>query len=238
MSEWAPFAVRRDGPAWKVGYSFIGEAGPKRGQVNHSAEGYWAGLYSALDGPLQKSWQLTVGYDRVEQHYPISAHCWHAGDVDDDGAVAANLDFIGVEFLGMAGEGLSPYQVDMAVRIPQWCAEQEGRSIFRRFDGWDPDEPGLWLLAEHNEVSDVPTACPSGRIPWAQIMRRVKEDDDMAAMEEIMRLREELEAVNRFQNEIILGQKAAIDYLAKIAVDHEKRIGDLETFGEARVPPR
>jgi hypothetical protein len=32
------------------------------------------------------------------------------------------------------------------------------------------------------------------------------------------------DAINRFQNEILVGQKKAIDLLAAIAVDHEKRI--------------
>jgi hypothetical protein len=166
-----------------VGYSFVGEAGPKRGEVDHSAEGWWPGIYSRLDGPALASWHFTIGLDRTEQHYGFRTHCWHAGDVDDDGAVAANLDFIGKEHLGLAGQLLNAYQTDMSVRISEWCAEQEGRDIFRRFDGWDPDEPGLWLLAEHNEVSDVWTACPSDRIPWDTIIAALEEEPDMPDQE-------------------------------------------------------
>ncbi len=228
VSGWAPFAVRRAGPAWKVGYSFVGEAGPKRGDVKHSAEGYWAGLYSALDGSAFKSWHFTIGYDRTEQHYPFRAYCWHAGDVDNDGAVAANLDLVGIEHLGMAGEALSPYQVDMTVRITQWCAEQEGRGTYRRFDGWDPDESGLWLLAEHKQVSDVYTACPSNRIPWGIIIPAVEEDEDMAVMEEIERLRAELKAQQDAQNKLLVGAYKGVDYLAGAIRIHEKRIKKLE----------
>ncbi len=29
-----------------------------------------------------------------------------------------------------------------------------------------PNSPDAFILAEHNEVSGAPTACPSHRIPW------------------------------------------------------------------------
>lgn len=175
MSElWYPGAIRRDGPAWKVGYSFAGESGPKRGEVKHSAEGYWPGIYSRLDGSDRASWHFTVGYDRVEQHYPLTAHCWHAGDVDDDGAVAANVDFIGIEHLGVAGQPLTPYQLDATSEISLWAMERAGFVRVSRYAGAYPDRP-TWLLAEHREVSDVPTACPSWRIPWAELIQRLEE---------------------------------------------------------------
>jgi len=181
MAEWAIFAVRREGPAWKVGYSHVGESGPKRGDVKHSAEGYWPGIYSRLDGPDAASWHFTIGYDRIEQHYPLSAYCWHAGDVDDDGSVAANVDLVGIEHLGVAGEPLTDYQVAATVKVTQWAAEQAG---LRRF-GIYPQQDRVWTLAEHNWVSDKPTACPSGRIPWIIILtalrpQPIKEEPDMA----------------------------------------------------------
>lgn len=188
MPEWAPFATRRNGPAWKVGYSCAGETGPKRGDVKHSAEGGWGGIHSVLSGSRQASWHFTVGYDRVEQHYPISAHCWHAGDTDNDGGVAANIDLVGIEHLGVAGEPLTPYQVKMTVEISRFCAKQSGRSRYERFDGWSPDERGLWLLVEHNEVSNQPTDCPSGRVPWASILQQLEEGEDMADTEARNRL--------------------------------------------------
>lgn len=161
-----PQATWRPGPDWKVGYSFQGESGPKRGDVKHSAEGWWDGIHSVLDGPRTASWHFTIGLDRCEQHYPIDAYCWHAGDVDDDGAVAANIDLVGIEHLGVAGQPLTPYQIDMTAKISRWCAEQFGLDAFARY----PTQDGVWTLVEHREVSDVPTSCPSGRIPWDRII--------------------------------------------------------------------
>lgn len=202
--DWYPGAIRRLGPTWKVGYSFVGESGPKRGDTKHSAEGWWPGIHSALDGPDRKSWQFTIGYDRVEQHYPRRAHCWHAGDVDDDGGVAANIDLDGIEHLGMAGTPLTAYQIEETAKLSYWLAEQEERDTFERFDGWSPDEAGLWLLVEHNEVSDYPTACPSNRIIWPQVFME---------LEKLMISKEEFDLL-----------KAQVEFLAKITVDQERRL--------------
>jgi len=169
-----PFALWRPGPAGKAGYP-QGYSGPKRGDVKHSAEGGWGGLYSVLDSPTRRaSWQFTVAYDRIEQHYGWSVNCWHAGDVDGDGGVRANIDLVGIEHLGVAGEPLTLDQIDMTTRLTAWLAEQNGYQNFGRY----PQQSHVWSLAEHNQVSDVPTACPSGRIPWSEILRRL-EDDDM-----------------------------------------------------------
>jgi hypothetical protein len=189
--EWAPFAVRRPGPAWKVGYSFVGEGGPKRGDVKHSAEGYWSGIYAVLQGNRRASWHFTVGFDRVEQHYPISAYCWHAGDVDDDGGVAANLDLVGIEHLGVAGQPLTPYQIEMTTEITRWCAEQNGYKRFARY----PIQDGVWTIAEHNEVSDVPTSCPSGRIPHGLILGDLYNVEDDMADEETRKQWAEAQAI-------------------------------------------
>jgi hypothetical protein len=229
---WCPFVTRREGPSWKIGYPNAGRAGPKRGDTKHSAEGWWWGIYSSLDGPLRKSWHFTVGLDRTEQHYPLRANCWHAGDVDDDGAVAANLDFVGIEHLGLAGQPLNAYQIAMTTRITEWCAEQEGRDRFRRFDGWDPDEPGLWLLAEHKEVSDVYTECPSDRIPWEIIIAALEEP--MVSQADFDAFVAQQEAINEFQNEILVGQKKAIDLHSAILVDMAARLKALETRSHHR----
>lgn len=182
MIKWAPFAVRRDGPSWKVGYSHVGEEGPKSGDVKHSSEGGWGGAHSVLFGPVPLSWQFTVGYDRVEQHYPFTAYCWHAGDVDDDGGVSANLDLVGVEHLGKVGEPLTPYQVEMTVMISRFCAEQSETSGFARYSTQEGLQmlEGVWMLVEHNEVSNWPTACPSDRVLWTPILQQLREGDDMA----------------------------------------------------------
>lgn len=166
MSLWMPGAIIRPGPTWKVGYTYPGEFSPKRGDVKHSAEGGWAGIHAVLDGPRFSSWQFTVGYDHFEQHYPFNANCWHCGDVDDDGGVSGNIDFLGIEHLGMASQLLTAYQIQTTASITDWCSDQEQRDHISRFDGWDPDDGFTWLLAEHHEISDVFTECPSDRIPW------------------------------------------------------------------------
>lgn len=171
MELWCPFAVRRDGPAWKVGYSPpLGMTAPKRGEIKHSAEGGWAGLYSVLDGTRPASWHFTVGYDRIEQHYPLNVNTWHGNDTDDDDAIKANLDTVGVEHLGKAGEPLDAYQLDATVRLSAWMAQQFGFSRFDRF----PVQDGVWTLAEHRQLGNTPTACPSDRIPWDEVLRRLQ----------------------------------------------------------------
>lgn len=166
MELWCPFAVRRDGPAQKLGAG--GQvAAAKRGEVKHSAEGYWDGLHGVLDDlGTSSSWHFTVGDERIEQHYPLDANCWHANDTDPDGLVRSNFALVGVEHIGVAGEPLTPSQIDFTVQLTRWMAPQFGRTNFGRY----PHQLGLWTMAEHNEVGNDPTACPSDRIPWEVIM--------------------------------------------------------------------
>ncbi len=179
MSElWCPWAVRRDGPARKQGYTGgvagvppnLWQAAPKRGAIIHSADGYWPGIYEVLDGPRNASWHFTVGYDRVEQHYALNANCWHGNDTDDDQAVRGNIDLIGVEVLGRPGEAPTEYQLQSIVNLQLWSAEQMLGPL-PRFCRW-PDQNG-WTLAEHRELGNTATLCPSGRIPWPEVMRRL-----------------------------------------------------------------
>jgi hypothetical protein len=227
--EWCPFAVRRPGPAWKVGYSFCGEQGKKRGEVKHSAEGHWGGIHAGLDGPALKSWQFTVGYDRMEQHYPFRAHCWHAGDVDDDGAVAANVDLVGVEHLGFAGELLTDYQIDATAKLTIWLMEQEGHRDIALY----PIQGGLWTLAEHGEVSDTWTACPSGRIPRRIITEKVREY--MALEDEVRELKAWVLAFKSsqdYQNEALKSHENRLQFLQQVAVNHDRRLVELEPEGK------
>lgn len=172
-SLWAPFAVKRPGPPEKVGYDSLGfgNKGPKRGDVKHSAEGSAAGLQAVLHGARRASWHFSVLYGSVLQHYPINAHCWHAGDTDDDGGVRANIELVGIEHEGVAGQPLTDYQVEMTTEITKFCAKVFERDAeFARY----PVMPaGGWTLTEHHEVSNTFTACPSGRIPWAAIMEEL-----------------------------------------------------------------
>lgn len=224
MTLWAPFAQRVHGPPVKVGYP-ESASGPKRGDVKHSAEGGWDGIHAVLaDLSRQASWQFSVGYDCIEQHYPYIAHCWHAGDTDDDGGVAANIDLVGIEHLGVAGTPLTDYQVAATVQISEWCAEQEGITGFARY----PEQAGVWTLAEHNEVSNVATACPSGRIPWNTILKALG-GDDMTPEEKQMLLDARQDAIeardrsaeNKADIEVLQKQQT---YVARIVSELGKRI--------------
>jgi hypothetical protein len=54
------------------------------------------------------------------------------------------------------------------------------------------------------------------------------EEADMVSQADFDAFVKQQKAINEFQNEILVGQKAAIDLLAGIAVDHEARIKALE----------
>ena len=172
-TEWCPFAIRVDGPEWKGGYSYQGEQSPKIGIVPHSAEGYLPGLLSALHGPKTKSWQFTITYNELLQHYPVTTNCWHAGDVDDDGGVAANIDLVGIEMLGMKGDPLTEFQNNMLARVYDWLDDEHqfGPYVLRET---------VW---EHKWVSDTGTECPSYRIRHGTIMALLEKEDHMPTPE-------------------------------------------------------
>lgn len=173
MIDWLPFCVRRDGPPSKAGYPQFPVAIPMRGEVKHSAEGGWDGAHAVLDDLNRRSsWHFTIGYDRVEQHYSLASKCWHAGDVGDDQGVRANLELWGTEHLGVAGEPLTDYQVAATVKLTQALMREAGLATAHRSTAY-----GAFALPEHKEVSDLPTACPSGRIPWGVIMPQLGGDE-------------------------------------------------------------
>ena len=179
-----PGAVKVPGNPDKVGYQALGFGikGPKKGDVKHSAEGWWPYLKFLIQSPLAlKSWHFTVRLDGTTwQHYPLNVHCWHAGDTDDDDDIRANIELIGIEHEGMAGTELTAEQVQATVAISRYCAEYFDRSAaYARF----PVQPADgWTLVEHNEVSNAYTACPSDRVPWNLITEALEpEEDDMVA---------------------------------------------------------
>lgn len=148
---WGAYAIVRPGPPHKTGvpgvYSRHGQ-----GVVVHSAEGSLEAALGVLDDPRPASWHLTVAKDgRYYQHYPIEVVCWHAG-------FDANVRYVGVECEGVAGEPLTPEQVSTLRSILDWL---------QAVDAWPVRERGVTLW-EHNEF--MPTNCPSGRIPWDQLL--------------------------------------------------------------------
>jgi hypothetical protein len=136
------------------------------GLFPHSAEGYAGTLLDlAVNGPL--SWHMSNLKDgRLIQHFPFTAQCWHA--------TAANNAFVGMEHEGVAGEPLTEAQiVNLVMVIKELAAWRE----------WTPRRPMSATdlkatLYEHREVTRFggsATACPSGRIPWDEVIRRLTE---------------------------------------------------------------
>ena len=170
-SDWMPGAIRRDGPVDKHGYHGLAEPSRKHGAVYHSAEGYWDALMRTLDDTSRRaSWTFSnpkIG--KLRQHYPVGLHTWA------NGSMVSNIRYTSCENEGVAGEALTPQQVDNLVALTIWLRDTQG---------WDRVRRGYELF-EHNEMTRfgaAATACPSGRIPWQEIIERVEaqEDDDMA----------------------------------------------------------
>lgn len=150
-----PGAIWRPGPAWKT------NGAPRHGKgiILHSAEGSLGGAFGQLDGPIELSWPFTNDLDgTLYQHYEIEAQCWHAH--------AANGVYVGVEHPNEYTNGhpnhnpFTPAQVATDNALIAWLAALEA------WPGWIRRQT-LW---EHNEADSVPTNCPSGRVPWAQIV--------------------------------------------------------------------
>jgi len=151
---WYPWAAAEPGPNWKTGAGDGRTVRDNKGAVLHSAEGYLEGAVSVLHGPRQASWHFTLCQDgRVFQHYPLEAITWHAG--------AANDDYVGIEHEGVAGQPLTPPQIEAGVNLLKWIALQ---------DDWPAFERSVTLF-EHNEF--MATSCPSGRIPWDVLIGRL-----------------------------------------------------------------
>lgn len=166
---WLPFCTRRPGPDWKQGYPGI----PRRsldqieGEAKHSAEGGRLAMHGVLDSERTASWTFSIFKTGApEQHYPLESVPW------TNGSPLANLKFIGEEHEGVAGEELNGNQI-------LWTAQITGsvRELCPKIDQPPTLRLNLW---EHNWLTIFgadPTACPSGRIPWAKVIAALQEDE-------------------------------------------------------------
>lgn len=155
---WFDGAIKRPGPAWKVGYAVFGRTSKKDSVVDHSSEGPLAATLGVLDSWRTASWQFTNDDSALYQHYPISDVCWHAG-------FEANKRCVGVENTGRKSEPLTGAQYNHLVQLHLWLKEQGVLTVCeRRVDLW-----------EHNEW--MATDCPSGRIPWDRLIADLKEEE-------------------------------------------------------------
>ena len=164
---WLTWATRLPGRAGK----FNEGTNAVKGIFMHSAEGYAPHLLDlAVHGPL--SWHGSILFDgTLYQHYPLTARCWHAS--------AANQEYAGFEFEGKVPEDptLTDAQIATAARLTKDIAA---------WKGWTPKRPQniadkTHTLWEHREVTRLggsATACPSGRIPWDEILRRLDQQPE------------------------------------------------------------
>ena len=154
MELWYPKAVRVPGVAWKVHGK-----NTNKGAVLHSAVGFKAGLLDELRGPKDKGWHFSDLQDgTILQHYPLDALVYHCSNAFGNG------QYIGIEHEGgldPEDEPLTPAQLRASIDLVKWIAEQ-GK--------WLPSRTSPKTLFEHKEVALKYTQCPSGRIPWKEIM--------------------------------------------------------------------
>ena len=178
-SLWMPGAIIVPGHPDKVGYP-SGNSGPLRGTVVHSAEGWRSELKRLVqDVNRRASWCFSVLTDgTIWQHYPVDSWLWHSGDTDDDGGVKGNMELGSIEEEGLAGTPINEKQVASTVRVIQFQASHfERDKSYARYPVMPSDG---WTLAEHNQISNTFTACPSGRIRWDDILELlIVEEDDM-----------------------------------------------------------
>lgn len=116
------------------------------------------------------------------------------------------------------------------------------------FWGWLKYERGMvnlgtvrppmgWVFGHQNfrDPSDRQTwtACPGTKV-MARIEHITFMEEDMVSQAEFDKFCRDMEAVNAFQNELLVGLKAATDLLVDIAHDHEKRLKALKTHSHDR----
>ena len=165
--QWAPFATRRDGPSAKHGYPGFSEPSRKTGIVCHSMEGSLAAALGELDKPTRlASWTFSnpkVG--PMLQHYAVGQHTWASGSLQ------ANVLYTSCEHEGKAGEPLTENQIANLVTLIEWLHEQHDWTAYdRRIQLWEHKEAAVFY-------GGGATACPSDRIPWPEVMKRLKEGE-------------------------------------------------------------
>ena len=157
MDLWYPKAIRLDGPPAKHGYNGI-YVRQHKGAIYHSMEGRWQDALSRLMSSDKVSWHLSLTYEGLWlQHYALTDVLWHGG-CTFAGMLGA------VECEGRVGEPLTRAQVRELAEFTAWQAENED---------WPSIERHVTLF-EHWEMAAygaAPTACPSGRIPWEEVIK-------------------------------------------------------------------
>lgn len=194
MSEtWFSFATKRPGPPAKQGYP----GNPKRTTIDgicaHSMEGSLTAALGELDNPArQASWTFSNPKSGpLLQHYPIESITWASG------SVVANTRFLGVESEGVAGDLLNANQ------------QKNMQDLMRAFPSmkWER-KATLWEHREMVQFGSSPTACPSNRYPWPQLVAGLKEDEVPTQAE-----------WEQFTKDVIAADKSLQDQIAALTAD-------------------
>lgn len=209
---WLTFAIRRDGPASKQGYS----GAPSRtladieGEVKHSTEGPLSAAFGELDRlDRRASWTFTIDANGTAyQHFPLESITWHCGVLGDrsvDTSLVGNLTLVGEEHVDRIG-GIHLTVLTPAARASSVRITQEIRRLCPRVAANPPMlRRNLW---EHTWLSQ--TACPSGLIPWVEMLTETQEDEDMGAYDKAI-----TDAVATLKDGEFVGDGYAIYYVER-----------------------
>ena len=178
-----PGSTWRPGPRSKQGYPGLA-INAAQGVICHSAVGSLAGAMARLDNIARNpdgtfteraaaSWHFTIAKDgRVLQHYDTLAVCWHAGSRGWNGRLIGIEHEGGADTPATVSEPLTPEQLAASVNLVRWLSVTHNFPLVR-FDGTIGGS-----LFEHRQV--YATACPSGRIPWAEYEEEPMTDAERA----------------------------------------------------------
>jgi len=179
---WFDWMRREPGPPDKV-YS---ESNRVDFYVAHSAVGYYGGWASRLFSPERDAAGRYTAYAAVSthgwihydgacvQHYPLTASCWASG------SRAANTRGVAFEIEGGApgneSEALTEGQKQALTRILSEIAAWRGvpNSFWRRPGGALDLDATLYEHRECTRFGSAPTACPSNRVPWEEVLKRLR----------------------------------------------------------------
>lgn len=164
---WYPHATRR--VTNKHGYgnddSCLG-----MGIVAHSMEGGLAAAFGELDrADRQASWHFSVSKSGAVWQHIDTVNISYAS-----GSYQANKRFWSIEHEGRAGEPLTEAQRLATMAVMGWLLEQKNLKPIRK--------ETLWEHREMMQFGAAATACPSGRIPWNEIIAELEEDDILSAL--------------------------------------------------------
>lgn len=140
------------------------------GIVAHSMEGSLRAAFGELDRPdRQASWHFSVAKNGdVYQHIETENISYASGSYE------ANRRFWSIEHEGRAGEPLEPPQRVSTTGLMGWLLGIKGSAPVRGT-----------TLREHREMVEfgaAATACPSGRIPWNEIIPALRTEDWLMAL--------------------------------------------------------